>query len=51
VGNTLIVIHILGFFLGDMSRPIIAESCDEQQERMKHVVVLPEEACPARIAL
>jgi hypothetical protein len=34
-----------------MSGPLIAESCDEQQERMKHVVVLPEETCTARIAV
>ena len=42
---------ILGFFLGYMSGPLIAESHDERGERMKHVVILPEEACPTRIAL
>ncbi len=42
---------ILGFFLGYMSGPILAESAQEHQERMKHVVILPEEACPTRIAL
>ncbi len=41
---------ILGFFLGYMSGPITAESGDEQQERMKHVIILPEEACPTGIA-
>lgn len=33
---------ILGFFLGYMSGPILEESTEEQQERMKHVVVLSE---------
>jgi hypothetical protein len=42
---------ILGFFLGDMSGPILAEGPEEQQERMKRVIVLPQEACTARIAL
>jgi hypothetical protein len=37
---------ILGFFLGYMSGPILAESTQEQQERMKHVVFLSEEASP-----
>ena len=42
---------ILGFFLGYMSGPIIAESPQEREERLKHVVILPEEACPSGIAL
>lgn len=42
---------ILGFFLGYMSGPIIAESAEEQQKRMKCVVILPEEACTLGIAL
>ncbi len=42
---------ILGFFLGYVSGPILAESAQEHQERMKRVVILPEEACPTRIAL
>jgi len=44
-------IDILGFFLGYMSGPITAESTQEQQERMKQVVMLPEPASTARIAL
>ncbi|MBE3560257.1 MAG: hypothetical protein IMW89_13690 [Ktedonobacteraceae bacterium] len=42
---------ILGFFLGYMSGPILAEGPEERQERMKHVVILPEEASPTGIAL
>lgn len=42
---------ILGFFLGYMSGPIVAESTEEREERMKYVVILPEEASPARITL
>ena len=42
---------ILGFFLGYMSGPIVAESTEECEERHKHVVILPEEACPTGIAL
>ena len=42
---------ILGFFLGYMSGPLLTESIGEQQERMKHVVILPEEACTTRIPL
>jgi hypothetical protein len=42
---------ILGFFLGSMSGPIMAESQEEHEERHKHVVLLPEEACPTGIAL
>lgn len=42
---------ILGFFLGYMSGPILAESREEHEERHKRVVVLPEEACPTGIAL
>ena len=42
---------ILGFFLGYMSGPIITESPEEHEERMKHVVILPEVARPTGIAL
>lgn len=42
---------ILGFFLGYMSGPILAESLEEREERMKHVVILPEEVCPTGITL
>jgi hypothetical protein len=42
---------ILGFFLGYTSGPIVAESTEECEERHKHVVILPEEACPTGIAL
>jgi hypothetical protein len=42
---------ILGFFLGYMSGPILAESAEEQHERMKHVVVLPEPVDSTGIAL
>ena len=42
---------ILGFFLGYMSGPLIPENEPEHEERMKHVVILPEEANTARIAL
>ncbi len=44
-------LDILGFFLGYMSGPIIAESTEEQQERMQRVVILPEPASCAGIAL
>ena len=42
---------ILSFFLGYMSGPILAESREKREEYHKHVVILPEEACPTRIAL
>ena len=42
---------ILGVVLGYMSGPIIAESPQEREERLKQVVILPEEACPTRKAL
>jgi hypothetical protein len=42
---------ILGFFQGYLSGLILAESPQEQQERMKRIVVLPEEACTTGIAL
>ena len=42
---------ILGYFLGYMSGPLIPESEPEHEERMKHVVILPEEADTARIAV
>jgi hypothetical protein len=42
---------ILDFFQGYLSGPILAESPQEQQERMKRMVVLPEEACTTGIAL
>ena len=42
---------ILGFLLGYLSGQILAESPQEQQERMKRMVVLPEEACTTGIAL
>jgi hypothetical protein len=42
---------ILGLYLGYMSGPIITESPEEYEERMKHVVILPEEASPTGIAL
>ena len=42
---------ILGFFLGYMSGPLIPESEPEHGERMKHVIILPEEVNAARIAL
>jgi hypothetical protein len=42
---------ILGFFLGYMGGPILAESPQEREERHKRVVMIPEEACPTRIAL
>jgi hypothetical protein len=44
-------IDILGFFLGYMSGPLIAESAEEHEERHKRVVAVPEEATTARIAL
>jgi hypothetical protein len=34
-----------------MSGPLLPESQQEREERMKHVVILPEEADTARIAL
>jgi len=42
---------IPGFFLGYLSGLILAESQQEQQERIKPIVVLPEEACTTGIAL
>lgn len=42
---------ILGFFLGYMSGPLLLESAEEREERLQHVVILPEEACPSRRAL
>ncbi len=42
---------ILGFFLGYMSGPILAETAEEREERHKRVVMLPEPASPTRIAL
>lgn len=42
---------LLGFFLGYVSGPILVESSEEQEERMKHVVLLPEEAPCSRIAV
>ncbi len=44
-------INILGFFLGYMSGPIIAESEPEHEERHHRFVVLPEVASPTGIAL
>lgn len=44
-------IDILGFFLGYMSGPLIAESAEEHEERHKRVITVPEEGCPAGIAL
>jgi hypothetical protein len=37
--------------LGYMSGPIIVEGQEEHEERMKRVVILPEEAGTARISL
>ncbi len=34
---------MFGFFLGYMSSPLLTESPQEHEERMKHVVILPEE--------
>ena len=42
---------ILGFFLGYMSGPIAAESPEEREERLKHVVFLPEPISATGIAL
>ncbi len=42
---------ILGFFLGYMSGPMMAESPQEREEPHKRVVVLPEPARPTGIAL
>jgi hypothetical protein len=42
---------IVGFFLGYMSGPLLAESPQEREERMKHVVILPEPTSATRIAL
>ena len=42
---------ILGFLLGYMGGPIIAESPQEREERLKQVVILPEEANAIGIAL
>jgi hypothetical protein len=49
--NSAKEIDILGFFLGYMSGPITVESTEEQQERMKRVVMLPEPASSTGIAL
>ena len=35
----------------NMSGPIRASSREKREERHTHVVILPEEACPTRIAL
>lgn len=43
-------IDALGFFLGYMSGPLLAESQDECEERMKQVIILPEPVNPSRIA-
>lgn len=42
---------ILGFFLGYMSGPVIAESQEERKARQSRIVVLPEAASPTGIAL
>lgn len=42
---------ILGFFLGYMSGLITAESTEEREERLNHVVLLPESASVTGIAL
>jgi hypothetical protein len=42
---------ILGFFLGYMSGPIMAESAEEQKVRHSHVIVLLEETCTVGISL
>ncbi len=42
---------ILGFFLGYMSGPLIAESREEREDRHKRVVMLPEGASPTGITL
>ena len=42
---------ILGFFLGYMSGPLVAENREEGEERYTHVVILPEGACPTRRAV
>ncbi len=44
-------IDILGFFLGYMSGPIIAESREEHEERHRRCVALPEVESPTGIAL
>lgn len=44
-------LDILGFFLGYMSGPVLAESSPEREERQSRVVILPEPASTARIAL
>lgn len=41
----------LGFVLGSMNGPILADSPQEREERMQHIVVLPEIASPPRIAV
>lgn len=38
----------LGFFLGYMSGPILTGSPEEYEERMKHIIVLPEVASATR---
>ena len=42
---------LLGFFPGDMSGPVLAESLEEHEERMKHAVILPEPSSATGIAL
>ena len=42
---------ILGFFLGYMIGPLIAESTQEYEERHSRIVMIPEETCPTRIAV
>ena len=42
---------ILGFFLGYMSGPVLAESSEEREEHQSRVVVLPEPASTTGIAL
>lgn len=37
---------ILGFFLGYMSGPIMAESQEERKTRHSHIVELPEKSAP-----
>ena len=34
-----------------MSGPVLAERSEEREERMAHVILLPEEASPTGIAL
>lgn len=44
-------IDILGFFLGYMSGPLMAESREECEERMQQMVLLPEPATTESTAL